>query len=289
MMLSAKAKSYYRMTKPGIIFGNVLTALCGSFLAARTFPLEMGKLVFMSIGLSLVVASGCVLNNYYDRFSDRKMKRTRERPLASGQIGLQSAGWFAWTLLFFGLFVLYGKVHLLAALSAGIGFIVYVFFYTILKYKTSFATELGSIAGAVPPLVGYSAVAGGVDAKALFLFGLIALWQMPHFFAIALYRMEEYASASIPVLPLKKGIYATKVRIALYTGLFLIFSASFFFLGYTGIGYFLASSVLGIYWLKIALEGFFTSDDRIWAKKMFLFSLIVILGLFAGFFCDVWI
>ncbi len=181
-------KSYVLLVKPGIVMGNAITAAGGFALASNGFfylPLFLATLV----GLSLIVASGCAFNNYIDREADQKMTRTQNRPLATGSIPVRTAVTIAVILGLLGAFLLALFVNLLSLCIALIGFTVYVLFYSVLKYRTTHATLIGSIAGAVPPVVGYCAVTHHLDTGALLLFLMMALWQMPHFFAIAIYRL----------------------------------------------------------------------------------------------------
>lgn len=272
------AKPYFLLTKPGIVMGNAITTFGGFALASRgqfDFRLFLATL----IGLSLIVASGCVFNNYIDRNADQKMTRTQNRPLAKGAISSQKALILAAFLGLFGTLLLSFFASPIALALAVIGFTVYVFWYSFAKYRTVHGTLIGSIAGAVPPVVGYCAVSHRFDLGALLLFIVFALWQMPHFYAIAIYRLEEYAAALIPVLPIKKGIRATKIHMLFYT---LAFIAACFMLTlfrYTGPSFAITAIGFGLVWLWLALKGFQTDNDKHWARKMFIFSLIVVTAL----------
>lgn len=271
-------KTYYTLTKPGIIFGNAVTACGGFFLAAKGC---VDPLLFfnMLVGLSLVIASACVCNNYIDRKIDEKMQRTQNRAFVTGAVTVQAAFVFAFALLLSGELLLSVYVNQLAADMAMVGFFVYVVLYGFSKYQTSLATLIGSVAGAIPPVVGYTAVGGGLDLGSLLMFLIVVTWQMPHFYAIALYRYDDYAAASIPVLPIEKGAFATKVQMALYIASFIVVSSLLTICGYTGYSYMAVSTLLGLRWLWMALQGFSTDDDTRWARKMFLFSLVVICAL----------
>ncbi|MBP9841104.1 MAG: heme o synthase [Simkaniaceae bacterium] len=270
-------RKYVELVKPGIIFGNGVTALAGMFLAAQGMP-NYTLLFGVLVGLSLVVGSACVFNNYIDRKMDEKMVRTRNRPLVTGEISVLAA------LCFAGLMGIVGEGFLLffgtplSAVCALMGFFVYVVPYSFLKYYSVHATLIGSIAGAIPPVVGYTALSGEFDLAILILFTMIVLWQMPHFFAIASYRLAEYQAASIPVLPLKRGMYITKIQMLLYVMAFVLASVSLFFYGYAGYIYLGVSLLLGGWWVGVALQGFKCRQDGIWARKMFLVSLIVVMG-----------
>lgn len=266
---------YIKLTKPGIIMGNAITAAAGFMLASRG---HFNPWLFLAaiLGLSLIVAAGCVFNNYMDRDTDKKMSRTQTRALATGSISVQNALIFAIILGVLGVSVLALFTNLLTLFIALTGFVIYVFFYGLLKYRTMYGTEIGSIAGAVPPVVGYCAVSHQLDGGALLLFLIIALWQMPHFFAIALFRSKEYAAASIPVLPLVKGIQMTKIRMVFYTLAFIASTLLLTFYGYTGYLYLTITILLGLTWLLLCLKGFKAPSNERWAHKMFRFSLIVV-------------
>jgi protoheme IX farnesyltransferase len=206
-------KEYYELAKPGIIYGNALTATAGFFLASPESLAEAGLLfATMLIGLSLIIASACVFNNYFDRDIDAKMERTKNRALAAGRIPAHRALTFAAILGLLGALVLWLYTTTLALGVALVGFGVYVFLYTPLKHKTPHALWVGAIAGATPPVVGYTAVTATLDWYALALFTFLFLWQIPHFLSIALYRHEEYQAAGIPLFIHKAPTEQTKRR-----------------------------------------------------------------------------
>jgi len=271
-------RTFISLTKPGIIFGNAVTATAGFVLASRGY-IDPKLFFFTMLGLCLIIASGCVFNNYIDRKADAQMKRTKQRALARELISPQSALLFACVLGLFGIFLLAQYSSFIALSIALFGLFVYVVAYSFLKYHSMYATWIGSIAGAVPPLVGYCAVSRCIDKAAWILFFLIAFWQLPHFFAIAIYRLEEYSAASIPVLPRQKGVQATKIHMLIYIIAFLGVSSTLFLYGYVGLGYLITSGLLGMSWLILCLKGFQCENDTRWARKMFIFSLVVVMGL----------
>lgn len=271
-------KAYLTLVKPGIIMGNAITAI-GGFALASKGHFDFWLFLAMLEGLSLIVASACVFNNYIDRESDRKMERTRNRPLAIGTVSNATALVYATLLGLFGVFLLAKFTNLLAMSVALLGFVVYVGLYSFLKYRTVHGTLIGSIAGAVPPVVGYTAVTGRLDLAALIIFGVIMMWQMPHFFAIAVYRLKDYDAASIPVLPLKRGMGATKVQMLLYIALFVCVSSLLSLLGFTSMLYLAISTMIGLYWLWMGIKGFKAKSDQKWARQMFIFSLVAVMSL----------
>lgn len=173
-------KTYYELTKPGIIFGNAVTTTAG-FLLASKGDIDWWLFFATLIGLSLIIASACVFNNYIDREIDQKMTRTKNRALAKGLIPVQRAITFAICLGLIGVAFLDLYTNPLTLLVALTGFFVYVVVYGICKRRSVYGTLVGSIAGGVPPVVGYCAVSNQFDTGALLLFTTVALWQMPHF------------------------------------------------------------------------------------------------------------
>ena len=269
-----------KLVKPGIIMGNAITAASGFVLASKGH-FDLSLFLMTLLGLSLIIASGCAFNNYIDRDADKKMTRTQDRVLARGALSNPIALLYAGILGIAGTWLLFVFVHPLPGAIALAGFAIYVLLYSLLKYRTTHATLIGSIAGAVPPVVGYTAVTHQLDLGALLLFAMIALWQMPHFYAIAIYRLEEYAAASIPVLPVKEGIQKTKVQMVVYAAAFFISALLPALCGYAGKVYLISAALLGAIWLIMSIQGFKAGNDKQWARKMFLFSLIIVTGLSA--------
>ncbi len=278
MGLKETVKLYYRLTKPGIIYGNATAAAAGFFLASKGSP-DFLLLGAMLVGLSLVIASSCVINNYIDRDIDHLMRRTKNRAHVKGLISKKATFTYAAMLGILGVLVLGFFTTTVALDAALVGFFVYIVLYSLWTKRSSiFSTHIGSIAGAVPPVVGYTAVTGHFDVAAAIIFMILCTWQMPHFFAIALHRLEDYAAAGVPVLPVKHGALYTKIQVVIYVCLFIASAALLSVLGYTGQAYLGVIALLGCIWLALGLWGFKTSDTKKWAKEMFLFSLIVLLG-----------
>lgn len=271
-------KTYYMLTKPGIIMGNIMTTIAGFALASKG---EINLWLFLStlLGLALIIASAGVFNNYLDRAADAKMERTKNRPLAQGKISPALALGFATVLVILGVAVLGLTTNLLTVFLALFGFFVYLVLYAFWKYRSFYGTLVGSIAGAVPPVVGYCAVSNQFDLGAFLLFMVLVLWQMPHFFAIAIYRYKDYAAAAIPVLPIQKGIWTTKVHMALYIIAFMLVSYLLTTSGYTGFAVTIVTTLFGLTWLGFSLYGFTTTNNLPWAKNMFVYSLVVITAL----------
>lgn len=285
-------KKYYELTKSGLVFGNLITVIAGFLLGARVsqgtgaaLAVDWPLFVATLAGIALVMASGCVFNNYIDRDIDGAMERTKRRALVGGEVSARSALIFGVVLGAAGFGILLYYVNVLATLAALAGFFFYVFAYSIWgKRRTAYGTFVGAIAGATPPLVGYAAAAGRIDAAALVLFVIMLAWQMPHFFAIAIRREDDYAAAKIPVMPVMYGVRRTKVSMLIYIIEFTVASALLFVFGYAGVVYLAIALALGGVWLAFSVRGFFLSGgstDIAWAKQMFFLSLIVMVALFA--------
>ena len=229
------------------------------------------------IGISLVVASGCVFNNCIDRKIDRKMVRTRNRALAKGLISLEIAVSYATILAVAGMALLWVATNPLAVFIVLAGLVIYVVVYSLyMKRNSVYSTLIGSLAGAAPPLAGYCAVTGQFDLGAVILLAIFTLWQMPHCYAIAVYRLDDYAAAGIPVLPVKQGTAAARKHIVGYILAFMAATLTLTFVGYTGYSFFAVATVLCLLWLYMAWSGYDASDERLWAKRLFIFSILTI-------------
>lgn len=273
-----RIKKYLSLTKPGIIMGNLIPAGGGFALACRGH-IDIFLFLATMVGVALVIAAACVGNNYFDRKIDGKMARTRCRPLVQGLVSGRNALVFALILAVCGFLVLGLWTSLLTVGAALAGFVGYVVLYGIYKYRTSYGTLIGSFAGAMPPVVGYTAVSHQVDGGVIILFSMMVLWQMPHFFAIAIRRLEDYIAAAIPVLPAVKGVAVTKVHMAFYVVAFVLTSTLLTVFGYTGYGYLAVALALGGVWIWLSLLGFKAQNDNKWARKMFTLSLLNITAL----------
>jgi heme o synthase len=267
--------NYYLLTKPGIIFGNLVTVAAG-FLLASKGVIDFWLFFATLAGLAFVMASACVLNNYIDLQIDKKMERTKNRQLVRGLISEKHAIIFASFLGLLGGVILFVFTNLLTLAIAGVGFFVYVVLYSLWKGRTIYGTAIGSIAGAVPPVVGYCAVSNRFDLGAFILFAMMVLWQMPHFFSIALYHFNDYKAAKIPVLPVEKGVLRTKIHMAVYIPAFIFAAILLTVFNYTGYAYMIVAIVIGLIWFALCLQGFKSTNDKAWGRQMFYASLLMI-------------
>ncbi|MEI8364979.1 MAG: heme o synthase [Parachlamydiaceae bacterium] len=268
-------KTYTLLTKPGILMGNAITAVSGFTLASKG---HFDWLLFLATlsGLSCVIASACIFNNFIDRNADEKMERTKDRALVKKLIPVKNAIFFAIFLGFLGFCVLTWFTPPIGVFLAGIGFFVYVVLYSFWKYHTVYATLIGSISGAIPPVVGYCTASGHFDLGAFILFMILVLWQMPHFYSIAMYRYDDYQAASIPVLPVKKGVYIAKIHMFLYIIAFILATIALTAFGYTGQFYLAVTSLVGLAWLGLCIKGFQSNNNKVWGRQMFIVSLVVV-------------
>lgn len=272
-------KQYLQVTKPGIIFGNLISVV-GGFLLASKGDIDYPLFIATLLGVSLVVASGCVFNNYIDRDIDSVMERTKNRPLVRGLIDPKISLVYASVLGIAGMALLLVAANVVAMLIAVVGFVVYVGVYSLyMKRKSVYGTLVDSLSGAAPPVIGYCAVTGQFDTGALILLLIFSLWQMPHSYAIAIFRFKDYQAANIPVLPVIKGISVAKNHIILYIIAFMFATLMLAISGYAGYKYLIVAAAVSVWWLGMALSGYKTTNDRVWARKLFVFSIVAITSL----------
>jgi len=266
---------WVQLTKPGIIMGNLLTAF-GGFMLGRPDKFWALNLLFTLIGLGCVIGSACTFNNIIDQKLDKQMSRTAKRPLPTGQILSQTAVMFGMLLGLVGCLILYCYINTLTMLLALVGWILYVFVYSFMKYLTSFATWMGSLAGAIPPVVGYCAATNQLDLIAIALFLIVGCWQMPHFLAIGIYREEDYVKGAIPILPVITNTFVTKSHMICYLVGFIFACWVLYCLANLSLLFLAVMGICCVLWMFVAIQGFFVKEDKKWAKKMFLYSLVAI-------------
>ena len=262
--------------KTGIIKSNLVPMLAGLMLALYTYNLNfvsyIPELLLAILGTAAVIASAGTLNNVYDRDIDQVMPRTKSRPSVTGELSVKSLLVAASTLLIVGVILLYLATPL-AALLGFLGVFFYVVPYTMwTKRRTIWNTEVGSISGAMPPLIGWAAVAPDIWHPACWaLFAIMVIWQMPHFYAIAIRKQDDYAAANIPMLPVVKGERRTYIQTNIYLVLLMASSALFYPLS---LGLTLVAFILSAIWLGMSIIGYHKKEGKKWANKMFAFSLI---------------
>lgn len=263
---------YVRLVKPGIVGGNLISVAGGFLLGARG-AVDIKLFAATLLGVALVVAGGCVVNNVIDRDIDARMVRTASRPMVTGEVGVTAAMTYAVILAACGLLLLALSASLLAAIVAAFGLFTYIGPYSLWFKRSPAGVLVGSLAGATPPVIGYCAAAGHLDGGAAILFLMFALWQIPHSDAIAVLRRDDYAAAGVPVHPVRYGVAATKRQIQVSVGAFGLASMALPAAGFTGIAYLCTAVACGAYWLSVAAAGPAAVDDRQWARRIFLASL----------------
>ena len=273
-----RVKEYYSLTKPGVTYGNAITAVAGFLLASGTH-INFLKFLAFSVGITFVIASACVINNFFDQDIDRLMSRTKTRALVQGKIPGRNAVILSIVLGVVGAVLIYAFTNALTLAVSYLGWLVYVVFYGMLSKRMSIhGTLVGSVSGAAPILAGWTAVTNSIGVGGGLLFAVLFFWQMPEFYSIAVYRRNEYAKAKVPVMSVIKGVKHTKVQILIYTVLFVVSTLLLTIYHITGYVYFVVMALLGGYWIALGIKGQSTPNDDKWARKMFRFSLIILLA-----------
>jgi len=274
-------KAYYETTKPKVVLLLVFTAIVGMLLASPgLLPLDI--IIFASLGIGLAAASGASINHVVDQHIDKVMTRTKHRPLPSGNLSAGSVLLFALSLGLFSMLILVYWVNSLTALLTLISLIGYAIIYTrFLKRHTPHNIVFGGAAGAMPPVLGWTAVTGEIHTEALLLFLIVFIWTPPHFWSLAIRRRKEYKLAGLPMLPVTHGVPFTKLQILLYSFMLLVVSLFPFVTQMSGLIYFVGALSLGLGFIFHAFRLFKSKDDHL-AMKTFAYSIFY-LGLLFGF------
>ncbi|MBU7593007.1 heme o synthase [Metabacillus halosaccharovorans] len=269
--------------KTGIIKSNLIPMFAGLTLSLYTYQYglleKLPDIIFALIGSILVIGAAGAFNNLYDRDIDAIMQRTKNRPTVTGEINPKVVLWLAIFMSIFGILAL-SLTTMLAAFLGFLGLFFYVIPYTMWsKRKTVYNTEIGSISGAMPPLIGWAAIHPDITHPAILgLFVISIIWQMPHFYAIAIRKHDEYKAANVPMLPVVKGVKRTYIQTNIY--LIILIGSSFLFSSLS-IGLMLVALLLSVIWLLISIYGYKRMDSEKWAKSLFIFSLIHMTILFS--------
>lgn len=281
---SSFASDVLSLTKPRLSGLVLATTAGGMWLAPGELTVPR---ILVTLGATAgLVGSANALNCYWERESDRFMARTRHRPLPSGRMEPGLALGFGLGLAALCLPALAAGANLLTALLGLVALLSYVLAYTPLKARTSAAMLVGAVPGALPPLMGWTAVTGQIDAGGYVLFAILFLWQIPHFIAIALFRKDEYAAAGLKSVPLERGEDASRLQIVLYLVALVPMTLLPFQLHIAGGWYLAAAALLGLCFLALGTVGLFRQLGRGWARQTFLFSLLYLAGLFAALMLD---
>ncbi|MCI0182794.1 MAG: heme o synthase [Acidibacillus sp.] len=272
-------RDYVNVVKPGITMSNMMTAFVGLWLASQGRP-AFGLTLITLAGSGLVVMSGCAFNNYMDQDIDQFMARTQDRPLPNSRIPAWSVLLLGAILGILGISLLGIFANTLSAVMALIGLFFYVIVYTALtKRTTTLSTVIGGVSGAMPPLIGWTAITGSLGMSGWLLFIFMFLWQPPHFLALAMRRVKDYAAAGIPLLPVVYGFPPTKRQIVIWTATLIPASLLLTIVHAEGWIYFFTALIFGGIWLVKGIKGFKAKDDIAWATDMFKFSLIYLMVL----------
>ncbi len=278
---------YLELTKPRVVALLVFCAIIGMFLAVPGVP-PWQPLLFGTIGIWLASASAAAFNHLVDRRIDRLMTRTAHRPLATGQLSSRQVFVFAFVLGVISMVVLALLVNVLTAVLTLCSLIGYAVIYTaFLKRATPQNIVIGGIAGAAPPVLGWTAVTGHLDAYALLLCLIIFVWTPPHFWALAIFRREDYARAGLPMLPVTHGVAYTRMQILFYTILLLLCTLLPYLTGMSGPLYLGAALVLGGGFLYYAIR-LLRPPNEWFAMKVFSYSIFYLMALFAFLLVDHW-
>lgn len=278
-------QAYYEMTKPKVVMLLLLTALVGMCLASDKW-ISWQILVAGLSGIGFLSSAAAVINHVVDRRIDSQMARTFNRPMPKGKVTPKNALIFAAILSVLGFFILEVWVNRLTALLTLTSLVGYAFIYTMyLKRATPQNIVIGGLAGAAPPLLGWTSVTGEIHAQALLLVLIIFTWTPPHFWALAIHREKDYARAKVPMLPVTHGIEFTKTSILLYTVLLGVVCILPYLIGMTGIIYLVGSSLLNLGFLYYAWKLKFASNE-LTAMQTFKFSIIHLMVLFVVLLVD---
>ena len=278
-------RGYFELTKPGV--QALLFVSCASgMLIGSNFNPPVTVFFFGLIGISFLAASSAVVNHFFDKQIDAKMNRTSKRPLVMGHISDRQAIIFSVLLYASGSIMLLNFTNFLTWLLTTLTFIFYGFIYTkYLKYMTSQNIVIGGLAGAMPPLLGWSAITNTIEPNALLLVLIIMVWTPPHFWALAVYRVEDYSEAEVPMLPVQKGVVFTKQHILLYTFLLIACTMLPYAVQMFGEIYLISALVLGLIFLIYSFRLYKDETNAI-AMPTFAYSIIYLAALFAAMLID---
>ena len=279
-------RQYLALCKPGVVSVIVLTALVGMCLAS---PVIVPASLMLSaiVGICLAASSAAAINHVVDRRIDQIMRRTQDRPMPTGRLSPQAALWFALILALLSMGILFFLVNPLTAALAFFSLIIgYGVIYSVfLKYATPQNIVIGGAAGAFPPILGWTSVTGSISAEPLLFFLIIFAWTPPHFWALAIHRLEEYKKADIPMLPVTHGVTCTRLHILLYAVLTAIASVLPVLFYTSGLFYLAIALPLSGRFLFLAARLYFSADDTL-AMPLFIYSIYYLIGLFMAMLVD---
>lgn len=278
-------KSYYLLCKPNVVYMMLICALVGMLLAEESVS-SISRIVIALIGIAFCSGSAASINQVIDRKADASMTRTDQRPIPQGELSAFHASTFALVIGLIGTLILYFFINTLTMILTLASLIGYAFIYTVyLKRATPQNIVIGGLAGAAPPLLGWASISNTVDPYALLLVLIIFVWTPPHFWALAIYRKDEYAKESIPMLPVTHGVAFTKLQIVLYTIILFIVSVLPYIVLMSGWIYLFSAITLSSMFMYYSIKLYY-SDDNAFAMKTFNFSIYYIFLIFVALLFD---
>ena len=274
----SSVKDYIKLMKPRVMSLVVFTGYCGIHLAPGNIHpvIAFAAILFISIGAGAAAA----INMWYDRDIDQIMKRTQKRPIITGVINPDDALSFGVVTAVLSVLLMALCVNIMSSILLATTILYYVFIYTIwLKRSSVQNVVIGGVSGALPPMIGWAAVTGNISWESFTLFAIIFMWTPPHSWALALFRAQDYKDCGVPMMPVVNGSLYTKKQMLFYTILMLITSSMPYFLGMSGVIYFVISSILGLGFLVYSLL-LFKDEDLTRAKKLFWYSIVYLFSIF---------
>ena len=278
-------KNYYELCKPNVVLMMLLCALVGIILASDTL-LPLIEILVPLVGIGLCSGSAAAINQIIDREADAEMARTDKRPIPQGEISVTNASIFAFVIGLLGVLILVYFVNSLTAILTIFALGGYAFIYTIfLKRATPQNIVIGGLAGAAPPLLGWASVTNTIEPNALILVLIIFIWTPPHFWALAIYRKDDYAKQSIPMLPVTHGVAFTKLQIVLYTIILFLVSLFPHIVLMSGTIYLTSAIILSSLFLFYSIRLYLSDDDK-YAMQTFWYSIYYIFLIFIALIVD---
>ena len=278
-------KNYYELCKPNVVLMMLLCALVGIILASDTL-LPLIEILVPLVGIGLCSGSAAAINQIIDREADAEMSRTDKRPIPQGEISVTNASIFAFVIGLLGVLILVYFVNSLTAILTIFALGGYAFIYTIfLKRATPQNIVIGGLAGAAPPLLGWASVTNTIEPNALILVLIIFIWTPPHFWALAIYRKDDYAKQSIPMLPVTHGVAFTKLQIVLYTIILFLASLFPYIVLMSGTIYLTSAIILSSLFLFYSIRLYLSDDDK-YAMQTFWYSIYYIFLIFIALIVD---
>ncbi len=278
-------KNYYELCKPNVVLMMLLCALVGIILASDIL-LPLIEILVPLVGIGLCSGSAAAINQIIDREADAEMARTDKRPIPQGEISVTNASIFAFVIGLLGVLILVYFVNSLTAILTIFALGGYAFIYTIfLKRATPQNIVIGGLAGAAPPLLGWASVTNTIEPNALILVLIIFIWTPPHFWALAIYRKDDYAKQSIPMLPVTHGVAFTKLQIVLYTIILFLVSLFPYIVLMSGALYLISAIILSSLFLFYSIRLYLSDDDK-YAMQTFWYSIYYIFLIFIALIID---